>query len=42
MTETWGAAIRWAHLVGANLSVGVFAFLVLVARPAATAAGSEA
>jgi len=42
MMETWGAAIRWAHLVGANLSVGVFAFLVLVARPAATAAGSEA
>ena len=29
MMETWGAAVRWAHLLGANLSVGVFAFLQL-------------
>jgi putative copper export protein len=40
--ETVGALIRWSHLLGATLLVGVFAFLVLVARPAARTADPRA
>jgi len=35
-------AVRWIHLLSATLLVGVFAGLVLVARPAARAAGPAA
>ena len=37
--EIVGVAVRWLHAVGAVSLVGVFACLVLVARPAARAAG---
>jgi copper resistance protein D len=40
--EAFAVAVRWAQFLGASLLVGVFAFLVLVARPAAKAAGADA
>jgi len=40
--EPFGVLVRWAHVLAASLVVGVFAFLVLVGRPAARAAGPEA
>lgn len=42
MMELLAAGIRWVHLFGASLLVGVFACLVLVVRPAARAAGGDA
>ncbi|HEV8676551.1 MAG TPA: CopD family protein [Methylomirabilota bacterium] len=39
--ETFGVVIRWVHYLAASSLVGVFAFVVLVARPAAAVAGTD-
>jgi copper resistance protein D len=40
--EAFAVAVRWSQFLAASLLVGVFAFLLLVARPAARAAGADA
>src|SRR5215831_14534100 len=40
--EAFAIAVRWLNFLAASLLVGSFAFLVLVARPAARAAGPGA
>ncbi|HLE44753.1 MAG TPA: hypothetical protein VJB36_12115, partial [Methylomirabilota bacterium] len=41
MMEAFAVAVRWLHFCSASLLVGAFAFPILVARPAARAAGLD-
>jgi putative copper resistance protein D len=39
--EAFAVAVRWLHFTGATVLVGVFAFLLVIARPASRAAGPD-